>query len=606
MNKQENKICQNCKSTFVIEDEDFGFYKKIDVLPPTWCPECRLIRRLVWRNERSLYKIKCNLCGIDTFSMYSPGSDFKIFCLTCWSSDKWDPMEYSIEFDFKESVFECYKKLILSVPRPALQWRNMVNSPFTNFVADGKNVYMSFSVTNSSENVYYSKNIDGCAGVFDSFDSFSCQNCYQNVVCEKNYNSIFLLNSKSCIDSSFLFDCSNCQNCFLSNNLRNKKFYIRNRQYTEGEYFEMMKNVNLGSYWNFQKIVEEFWNMILRNSVHKYGYLIDVKDCTGNDIFHAKNAKHTFSGFDFEDTKYVFRCHKDKDCMDITNIAKSETTYESMGGGNDNSSFVRFTTNGMKNSRDITYTDFCGSSSNLFACIGLRNKQYCILNKQYTKEEYEVLLPKIKQHMMDMPYIDQQGRVYAYGEFFPLELSPFAYNETIAQEYFPLTKEQALSQGFRWKDPDTKDYIPTILSKDLPDSITDVPDSITNEIIQCKNAINFDASGRSPDFEKRTSGCTRCFKIIPDELAFYRRMNLPLPRLCPNCRHYERLTQRNPLKLWHRTCQCAGTKSENGIYQNTATHQHGVGKCPNEFETSYSPERKEIVYCESCYQSEVV
>ena len=82
-------------------------------------------------------------------------------------------------------------------------------------------------------------------------------------------------------------------------------------------------------------------------------------------------------------------------------------------------------------------------------------------------------------------------------------------------------------------------------------------------------------------------------------------MNLPLPRLCPNCRHYQRIKQRNPLKLWKRQCQCAGQKSENGIYQNTIKHSHENQPCPNEFETSYSPDRKEIVYCEKCYQAEV-
>jgi hypothetical protein len=213
-----------------------------------------------------------------------------------------------------------------------------------------------------------------------------------------------------------------------------------------------------------------------------------------------------------------------------------------------------------------------------------RVKEYCILNKQYTKEEYEVLLPKIKQHMNDMPYVDSKGRIYKYGEFFPPELSPFAYNETIAEEYFPLTKEQAISQGYRWKDPDTKEYKITKKTNDLPDHIKDVPDSITNEIIECNHSTSsWQATNNNTAC---THQCTTAFKIIPEELSFYRRMNLPLPRLCPNCRHYERLSQRNPLKLWHRKCMKEG--------------------CSNEFETSYSPERPEIVYCESCYQNEVV
>ena len=83
-------------------------------------------------------------------------------------------------------------------------------------------------------------------------------------------------------------------------------------------------------------------------------------------------------------------------------------------------------------------------------------------------------------------------------------------------------------------------------------------------------------------------------------------MNLALPRLCPNCRHYGRREKLNPPKLWHRYCQCAGDTSENGIYENLAVHHlHVKESCPNEFETSYSPDRSEIVYCEKCYQQEV-
>ena len=84
-------------------------------------------------------------------------------------------------------------------------------------------------------------------------------------------------------------------------------------------------------------------------------------------------------------------------------------------------------------------------------------------------------------------------------------------------------------------------------------------------------------------------------------------MNLPLPRYCPNCRHHHRLKQRNPLKLYKRKCQCAGEYSDNKKYKNTTTHHHhGKDHCPREFETTYAPDRPEIVYCEKCYQEEVV
>ena len=36
-----------------------------------------------------------------------------------------------------------------------------------------------------------------------------------------------------------------------------------------------------------------------------------------------------------------------------------------------------------------------------FGCVGFKHKQYCILNKQYTKEEYEKLVQKIIKQMND-------------------------------------------------------------------------------------------------------------------------------------------------------------------------------------------------------------
>ena len=276
----------------------------------------------------------------------------------------------------------------------------------------------------------------------------------------------------------------------------------------------------------------------------------------------------------------------------------SELLYEgiSVGVSNSNCKFGVV----VWYSQNIQYSFGCQGSRNLFGCVSLRNKEYCILNKQYSKEEYEKLIPKIIKHMNDMPYVDEKDRVYKYGEFFPPELSPSKYNEAVSQDYMPLTKEKALKEGYGWKEPEEKHYEIAIKSEFLPDHIKDVDDSILRKIIGCAH------EGRCNE------QCTTAFKIIPDELAFYRRMNLPLPKLCPNCRHYQRLKQRNPLKLWHRQCVCDGSASSPQVttsykYKNTTKHpHHPEGRCPNEFETPYAPERKEIVYCEQCYQAEVV
>lgn len=606
MTQAETRVCQNCKASFVIDASDFAFYEKMKVPAPTFCWECRMQRRFVWRNERTLYKRECGLCGKNSLSMYHPEAPVVVYCQECWISDNWDASSFGVEYDFSKSFFEQVQDLLLKVPRRMLFVINSENSPFTNYTRNAKNVYLSVSAL-ESENIFFSKNTEKTFWACDCFDITDSENCYSVVKGDKNYNSSYLFESRNCIDCAFLYDCVNCKNCALSSNLRNKEFYIRNKPYTKEEYQKIFSSLNLGSASSVVSLWSEF-EKIIKSAIHKYGQLVNAPSCSGDNITNSKNCRYCFNGRNSENLKYGFRNPGVKDSMDVVNAGpQAELFYEFIGGGGMNSKFLRFTVNGDIGLDDVYYTEYCSKCSNLFGCVGLRNKQYRILNKQYTKEEYEALVPRIIEHMNTQPYIDQKGRIYRYGEFFPPELSPFAYNETIAQEYFPLSEAEAKSKGYRWRDPGPKAYQITKQPADLPDHIKDVSDSITNEVIQCAHVVISD----NPRLDQRLSAscnhqCTTAFRIIPEELQFYRRMSLPLPRLCPNCRHYQRLAQRNPLKLWHRTCQCAGGKSENGIYVNTIAHQHGTGHCPDEFETSYAPERKEIVYCETCYNAEVV
>ncbi|MCX6752530.1 MAG: hypothetical protein NTZ87_03480 [Candidatus Nomurabacteria bacterium] len=573
----ETKICQSCKKDFVIEPDDFGFYEKIKVPPPTFCPECRMIRKMFWRNERVLHKAICGLCKKSVISMYDPKNISVIFCDKCWWGDGWDSMDYGISYDFSQPFFLQWIKLFKQVPL-IQAWRfNNVNSDYINYSTECRNGYLSSSVT-FCENIYYSFAIDKSQDIADSSFVTKSNLCYENIDSLNNYNGIFLQDCSNCIDSGFLFDCINCHNCFLSSNLRNKKYVLRNNQYSETEYKEEISKIRTDSFRVLRELFSEFTRIKEKNSIYKYIQAVNVVKCSGNNIINSKNSINSFGVFNSENIKNTFRMADCKDCMDVFSAIKTELAYESAAPDFNGSDAQFCVTN--QTSHDIRYSSLCSFSSHLFACIGLKSKHYCILNKQYTKEQYEELVPKIIKHMNDMPYISTRknpstgsGQVYKYGEFFPSELSPFSYNETIAQEYFPLTKEEALNQGYSWKDREERNYKIDIKTKDIPDNIKDINDEIINKVIECEHQ------------GKCNEQCTEAFKIIPSELQFYKRMNLPIPHLCPNCRHYERLKQRNPLKLWHRKCMKEG--------------------CENEFETSYSPERPEIVYCERCYQQEV-
>jgi len=594
----ENKNCQNCHQNFTIEPEDFKFYEKISVPPPTWCPECRTARRAILRNERTLYRNKCTLCNKDIITLYSKDKPYKVYCHDCYRSDKWEPLNYGLDIDFSKSFLEQFKELQLSVPRLYAFVFNNVNSEYTNGSAFNKKCYLLF-VSDHNEDSAYSYSIFNCKDTFDSLNSNECELCYESVTCKKCYKVFF---SQDCVNSQNLYfckNCSNCQDCIGSVNLRNKQYYIFNEPHTKEDYFKKLQELGLDSFKNIAAMKEkahEFWPKFLVKYIHGQ-HNVDV---VGDYIFNSKKTSYSYDSEYLEDSKYINHANKAKDCYDgYVVVDDSQLSYEIVSAiALHNVKFGYCVWHDF----DTQYSDTCENSSNLFACIGLRNKSYCILNKQYTKEEYLELVPRIMKHMDDMPYIDKKGRVYKYGEFFPPELSPFSYNETIAQEYFPLTKEQALEQGYSWKDPEPRNYQITLKNEDIPDHIKDVKDDILDQIIECAHA-----QGSPSTSSGQTAGavcneqCTEAYRIIPQELEFLRKMNLPLPRLCPNCRHYQRIKQRNPLKLWHRKCMCGTQK----IYQNTIKHDH-EGLCPNEFETTYAPERPEIVYCEKCYLKEVV
>ncbi|MFH0890652.1 MAG: hypothetical protein V1856_01315 [Candidatus Liptonbacteria bacterium] len=594
---QETKQCQNCKSNFTIEPEDVRFYERINVPSPTFCPDCRAAMRMVWRNEHTYYHRKCNAPKHteSIISLFPPEAPYNVYDQQYWWSDDWDALSYGKEYDFQKPFFEQYRELLSRVPLISLSNTGSVNSDYCSSAAWNKDCYL-VSGSGWDERVSYANRAIKNKDSMDLYIVNDSELCYDDMYCASCYEVLHSQSCEGCSSSAFLYNCRNCRNCFGCANLRGAGYCIWNKQYSKEEYESKIKELNLGSREALAGIKKKFYEEIYLKAIHKYG---DIVNCTNSTGDHLKNTKNCRDCFDFggdnaENCRFVnWSGFNTKDLYDTGPGAGwgSELLYQGVDI-NDSSRIIGGIT--VYNSSDAYYVIQNHASNNVFGCYGMRNKQFCILNKQYTKEEYEELLPKIKKHMVDMPYIDGAGRKYFFGDFFPPDLAIFPYNDTVAQEYLPKDKGSSVGSGFRWRDPDAKSYSITIRQQDVPDQIMLVSDSILQEVIECEH------KGLCAD------QCSTAFKIIPQELQLYKQLNIPIPTLCPNCRHYERLKKRTPMKLWSRKCECTGARSENGIYQNTAAHQHGAGPCQNEFQTSYSPDRPEIVYCESCYQAEIV
>lgn len=565
----QGKECKNCKQSFIITPDDVSFYEKMSVPLPGLCPSCRFQRRYAWRNERNLYKQTCGLCKRDIITIYSPDKPFTVYCSECYHGDGWDALSFGQDFDFSRPFMEQFRELQLKVPRLyAFVFQN-ANSEYTNGAAFNKNCYLMF-VSDHNEDSSYSYATNNCIQVLDCYGCNECELSYESLDCSKCYKVLF---SQDCSDSQnlmFCKNCVNCQDCVGSVNLRNRKFCIENQQYTKEEYFLKIKELGLDTHTGIELYQKKLVPLRSR-FINKYYHGQQNKNVTGDYISNCKDSSEVFDCNAVEDSSYINHGHKISNCYDgYVVVDNSQYAYEIVSAIALNN--VKFGYCVWHDS-DSEYCDTCENCTNIFGCVGLRKQAYCILNKQYSKENYEALRARIIEHMKT---------TREYGEFFPIQISPFAYNETVAQEYFPLTKEQAESKGVLWQESGSRNYQITLTAANIPNAASGIPDTIEREIIGCEHA------GRCQE------GCATAYRIISSELQFYQRMNLPLPRLCPNCRHGNRLKQRNPRKLWKRNCECA-----------LHGHAHGSSDCSTELVSSYAPDRPEHMYCEKCYQAEL-
>ena len=289
--------------------------------------------------------------------------------------------------------------------------------------------------------------------------------------------------------------------------------------------------------------------MRIEKGMYRDMYNLNCEDCTGNNIKNSQNCHHCFNVTNSQDCKYLYDVLDATDCQDLNySLYKPEAAYELCSTLQMKYSAFSYASHYCNS---VYYCDMVNHSHDCFGCIGLDHGEYCLLNKQYTKEEYEELIPRVIEHMQ---------KTGEWGQFFPHTLSPFGYNETVAQEYIPLSKSEVQSRGWKWKDDENeeKNYMGPAVH--IPDHIADIEPSICEEILICEE------SGKP-------------FKIIPQELNHYKTLGIPLPRRAPAQRHKDRNDLRNPRALWDRSC--AG--------------------CNKQVRTSYNSERPEKVYCESCY-----
>ena len=545
--------CEICKQEIIIDSQARDLLDRFKVPDPKLCYKHRLMRRHAFRNERILYKRKCDLTGKNTISIFAPDRPFKVFSQDAWWSDKWAPPE--AEFDFKRPFFEQFRELQLKAPRMALLAKDSENSEYANHSQRLKDCYLCFSVVDS-EKVFYGMMCDHASDCVDvSYCYENCELCVNAFYCNACFGSAYITECRGCTDVWFSYDCSGCTNCFLCWNLRNKQYCFMNEQLTKDEYEKKIAKYRPLNKKDELELINKWEDIKKNKAIHQNSRQINCENSTGDYLTNCTNCHNCFHQRDAENCQNFFHAWGNKESMDIINTAYCEFCYEMSGVVSNN--YCKFINYSYDNNF-LEYCDHVYDSEHCFGCVGLKKGKYYILNKPYKKEEYEKLKERIIEHMK---------KTGEYGEFFPFSCSPFAYNETIANEMFPLKKEEALKLGCEWRDEEKEiPNIPnSVPARDLPENIKETKDDILDQTILCEK------SGKP-------------YKIMREELEIYRRLNLPIPHESPEIRYKNQLKQRTSIQLFDKKCD----------------------KCGKDIKTTYDPkEGVKNIYCAECYKNEI-
>lgn len=479
---------------------------------------------MAFRNEWVLHKRKCDFTGKDIVSAYPERCRFPVYKNDIWWGDAWDPSSYGKNIDFSQPFFSQMAGLQELVPREGTSVFNSENCEYNSHIRESRNCYLN-SLVHKCEDTHYSywvvndKDVVDCLLVNNSTLAYNC------VDCENLYECVTLQDCQSCSDCHFSYQLRACEHCIGCYNLTNQRYCIQNKPVSEQEYKNFKAQLLNGTQAGYRR-GEQLFNSVMAQAPHRALHNLNVEDALGDHLINCRRCNYSFDGSEGEDVNYAVSFGPARSILACYSAGwpQCENIYTSVvTRGSENIAFCYYTFY----SSGLMYCDSSMSCHDCFGCVGMRQARNCILNKAYSVHEYQTLRKKLVAHMK------ASGE---WGQFPSTVLSSFPYNQSAAQQYFPLTPEAALRAGWIWQDYDA------FSAEKSPAAPVDL-NSISEQ--------NLDRIYRS---ERSITG----YRIIKPELNFYRKMSLPPPRLSPQERHQQRLASRNLIKLYTRNCSVSG------------------------------------------------
>jgi len=293
------------------------------------------------------------------------------------------------------NFFQDFQQLLRDKPRYNVKHVNAENCDYSDTAINSQNCYYCFAVF-YCENVYYarySRKCNNCSGL--TF-CVSCEWCVECIDCVKCYQCDYCQDCKNCSDAKFCKDCFGCRNCLGCVGLHQKEYCMFNEQLSQEEYEKRLQELDLTNLQQRElvlKKVQELQKDSPNLSLHQF----QVEDCIGDHLTESKNCYQCYDAFALEDCLYNIECNGNNNSCDLTVCFEAEWCYNSVQAPlNHNCNFLMHTDY-------CSDSEFCAYSKNLkncFGCVYLNNKEYHILNKAYSPEEYANKIEEIKAELI--------------------------------------------------------------------------------------------------------------------------------------------------------------------------------------------------------------
>lgn len=410
------------------------------------------------------------------------------------------------EIDYSQPFFDIYKKLWDSVNLPpTILFGSCENANFSDQTVSSKNCYLSYVVIRDCEDVLYSVSVK--EGSKNILNSLMVRDWSDTVFYSKGiissfsvFYSHFITNSSNIWFSSNLVWCTECVGC---QNLDNQSYCIKNKKYAKEEYLRLKKQLLAQ-----QQKFSGWQQWISHNGLNRGSESI----VHGNANIQSDNLENAYMNYQVSEGRNTIlvwgKLQWERVYDAFLQTPPESDIYGVFSTGYGSHIYLSHQIKGWS---VIFYSYLLDECSFCLGCIGLKNKSYCIFNKQYTKEE--------RHQKVEIIFWKMENE-WILWNFFPWSLNPFYFNDTAASLIEDFTKEEVEAQWYLRRDEE--------LAVDIPDRM----DVVKSEELATYESRIDGVWTIDPTILKKVikDEAWNVYRIIKMEYDFLVKHWLPLPR----------------------------------------------------------------------------